>query len=293
MRSRKTLASRARAAALLALLGPALLPAWEAPYFVTYSHQMEEPGNLEVALNQVTGQPSGGQRFLSHLTELEYGVTAWWTSELYLSGQATSGQGAVFTGYKWENRVRPLMREHWINPVLYFEYARGNAADKSLREVVGHDGAADLAEPLADARGEREREIETKLILSSNFRGWNVSENLIAEKNLAHEPWEFGYAVAASRPLALAAGARDCRWCRENFQAGMELYGGLGTWGGFGLRDTSHYLAPTLAWSFPGGPTLKLSPGFGLNGNSAGLLWRFTVAYEVEQFRRLFRGRAE
>ncbi len=43
-----------------------------------------------------------------------------------------------------------------------------------------------------------------KLILSSNFRDWNISENFIAEKNFAHEPWEFGYAVGASRPLKTA-----------------------------------------------------------------------------------------
>ena len=56
----------------------------------------------------------------------------------------------------------------------------------------------------AALRKEIERSIEGKLILSSNVKGWNISENFIAEKAVNEsEPWEFGYALAASRPLAL------------------------------------------------------------------------------------------
>ena len=53
-----------------------------------------------------------------------------------------------------------------------------------LLEVVGHDGQADLAEPNDDTREEQEHEAELKLILSSNVKDWNISENFIAEKNL-------------------------------------------------------------------------------------------------------------
>lgn len=270
-------------------LGALSAAAGEPPYFVTYSHLMEEPGNLEIAFDQAIARPAGGDRFLSHVTELEYGATAWWTSELYLTGQLTARQGALYTGYRWENRFRPLMNEHWINPVLYLEFENISAADKSLREIVGHDGTSDQLESNGEARLEHEHEIEGKLILSSNLRGWNISENVIAEKNLANEPWEFGYAAAVSRPLVLAASPRHCRLCGENFSAGLELYGGLGTRHDFGLRDTSHYLAPTAAWSIPGGPTIKASPGFGLTASSYGMLLRFTVAYEVRQFGRMFR----
>src|SRR5690349_11120312 len=133
----------------------------DAPYFVTYSHRMEEPGNLEIAFEGTTASPAGGNPFLNSLLELEYGVTAWWTTELYLSGQSTSGESTLFTGHRWENRFRLLMREHWINPVLYLEYADVNGADKSLKEIVGHDGMADQAEPNAASRLERKRELET------------------------------------------------------------------------------------------------------------------------------------
>jgi hypothetical protein len=265
------------------LLSACLLAAAEGPYFVTYTHQMEEPGNLEIGLEQVAGAPRAGSPFVGALVEFEYGVKTWWTTEVYLEGQGTVGQGVLFTGYRIENRWRPWLGEHRINPVLYVEYEDLNGADKTFKEVVGHDAADDQLTPNAEARREHEREIETKLILSGNARGWNIAVNLIGVKNLRAEPWEFGYAAGASRPLALAASPGPCTFCRENFSAGVELFGGLGTWREFGLHGASHYLAPVIAWELPSGPKLAFSPAFGLNGNSHGVLFRFGVFYEVEQ----------
>ncbi len=249
---------------------------------------MEEPGNLEIEMSGAIGKPPVGNRFLGSTTEFEYGVKAWWTSEFYLDGQVTWHDSTIFTGYRWENRFRPLLREHWINPVIYVEFGN-TSADKALREVVGHDGRDDFLDSNADARLEKEREIELKLILGSDFRGCNLSENLIAEKNLAGGPWEFGYALAASRPLKLAASTRKCAFCREKFQAGVEMYGGLGDGHSFGTRLTSHYLGPTVNWSAPNGMTLSFSPQFGLNHYSIPRLYRFGIRYEIEQFLSRFR----
>jgi hypothetical protein len=274
---------------LLALAWPML--AAEGPFFITYTHQMEEPGNLEIAMRSATAKPTGGGRFYAVTTELEYGARAWWTTELYLDGVAVPHDSIVFTGYRWENRFRLLPREHWINPVFYVEFENINGADRSLLEVVGHDGQEDLSGPNDVVRQEKKRELEAKLILSSSIRGWTVAENFIAEKNIRHEPFEFGYAVGVSRPLALAARPERCNLFPENFQAGVELYGGLGTHDAFGLRETSHYVAPTLAWSAANGVTFKVSPGFGLNDQSAGFVLRFAVSYEISQFDRLLRKR--
>ncbi len=126
--------------------------------------------------------------------------------------------------------------------------------------------------------------MELKLILSSNVKGWNFSENILAAKNLTNQPWEFGYALGASRPLALKAAAKRCTFCPQNFVAGAEMYGGLGDRYSFGLRSTSHYLAPVLALNMPSGWTLRLSPGFGLNDNSHRLLLRWGVAREISGF---------
>lgn len=263
------------------------LRAGEGGYFITYSHQMEEPDNLEVSLMTTTSRPDGGHRFLNTLTELEYGVNAWWTTEVYLHGQTTFGDSAVFTGYRWENRFRLLPREHWINPVLYVEWEHINGADRSLLEVVGFDAIGDLLNPNSEARREKEREVETKLILSSNVKGWNVSENFVAEKNIAHAPFEFGYAFGVSRPLALEASPKACSFCRENFRAGVEVYGGLGTHEHFGFQaGTSHYVAPILAWQLPSGVTLQISPGFGVTRSSDGFLLRVAATYEIPQFAR-------
>jgi hypothetical protein len=272
------------AAALSLLLIPGSATAQEPPYFVAYSHAMEEPGNLEFTMRNTAGSPKFGNPFGSATIEMEFGTTAWWTTEFYLSGQATGNDSAIFNGFRIENRFRPLLHEHRINPVLYVEYENVNEADRSLLEVVGHDSVQALTVPNAVERAETERSLETKLILSSNFRGWNISENFIAEKALNEgEPAEFGYALGISRPFALVASVRACTFCRENFTGALEIYGGLGTTDSFGWRATSQYIGPVIAYSIPRGPTIAFSPNVGLNDNSLAVLYRFSVSYEVQQ----------
>ena len=278
-----------RVFALLSLctaLSPSL-HSQERPYFVAYDHYLEEPGNLEIEYFSIFGTQRGGNNFHSFWTEFEYGVTAWWTTELYLDGQTTFHDSTVFTGFRWENRFRPLKHEHFINPILYVEFENKNGADKILKEGEGHDVEADFLTPNAEARQEHIREVELKLILSSTFKGWNFAQNTLAAKNLSNSPWEFGYAFGASRPLALKASAKACNFCRENFVAGVEMYGGLGDRHNFGLHETSHYFAPVLAWNLPSDWTLRISPGFGLNDNSHRFLLRWGVSREISGFGRM------
>ena len=262
----------------------------EPPYFVTYSSVMEEPGSLEIENQNLTAAPKNARAFFAPTIEFEYGATAWWTTEVYLQGQATQFDSAIFTGFRWENRFRPLPHDYWINPVIYLEYEDVNKADKSYLEVTGNTSIDRLSIPNDALRKEIERSMEGKLILSSHIKGWNLSENFIGEKAVnENEPWEFGYAVAASRPLALQGSAKACIVCRQNMSAGAELFGGLGTRYNFGTGQTEQYLGPTIALNTPRGLTYKFSPEFGLNDNSAGVLWRFGVSYEIQQFRDWFR----
>jgi hypothetical protein len=266
---------------------PSPSAAQEPPYLVTYSDVLEEPGNLEIAYKGLQASPQHGNTFTSATLELEYGATGWWTTEMYFTGQGTWNDSTIWTGYRWENRFRPLLRQHFINPVLYIEYEHISQADRSFLEITGHQSISDLWVPNAVARQLPEHSIETKLILSSYIKGWNISENFIAEKDLSNEPWEFGYAAGVSRPLALKASARPCFWCRQNFAAGVEVYGGLGDRYSFGWRQTSQYLGPVVSFDIPKGPTVSFEPSFGLNSNSVGVLYRFKIAYEVQQiFRR-------
>jgi hypothetical protein len=279
--------------ALGALFAARPASAQDTSYFVTYSHHLEEPGTLEIELSSNYGTQRGAGDFIAPRLEFEYGTKAWWTTEFSLNSQKTFNDGALFTGWRFENRFRPLMKEHWINPVLYVEFEDINGADKTMIEVVGFDSQSDHAVRNAVASREHNHEIETKLILSSDPKGWNISENFIAEKNLGHAPYEFGYAVAASRPLRLAATPRPCNFCRENIVAGVEMYGGLGTTDLLTLSGTSHYVAPLLAWQMPSGLRLRVSPAWGLTDASHRFLLRWGLTYEFSGFgnklRKMFR----
>ena len=186
-----------------ALAVPREVAAQETPYFVTYSHHLEEPGNLEIELNSIYGVQKAGNDYIAQWVEFEYGAKAWWTTEFYLDWQGTFNDSALFTGFRWENRFRPLMREHWINPVLYVEYENTTAADKTMIEVVGFDNQADYGIPNSQAQMDHRHELETKLILSSDYKGWNISENFIAEKNLG--PRSLGVWLCRRRQPPLAA----------------------------------------------------------------------------------------
>jgi hypothetical protein len=259
-------------------------PAQERPYFVTYDHHLEEPGNLEIAAASTVRVPREGQpAYIAPWVEIEYGVMARWTTELYLEGISTRNDSTIWTGWRLENRFRPLKREHWVNPILYFEYESINEASGIQKEVVGNAEISD--ESNADLRRVHAHELEAKLILSSTVRDWNISENFIVEKNLSEdEGFEFGYAFGVYRPLASLASGRNCRFCRENFSAGAEVYGGLGSTNGFGFKDTAHYFAPVLAWQVSENSTLRFSPAIGLTDVSARALMRFGYSYEIRGF---------
>ena len=71
--------------------------AQEKPYFVAYSHDLEEPGNLEIETKTALARPDGGTAMAQRRWSWRYGVRARWTTELYLDGQATvAGFYAVY-----------------------------------------------------------------------------------------------------------------------------------------------------------------------------------------------------
>jgi hypothetical protein len=270
--------------ALLLATSTSLL-AQESPYFVTYDHHLEEPGNLELEFFTTSGIPrSGRSAYVAPYMDLEYGVTGRWTSELYLEGQGTVGDSAVFTGWRIENRFRPLKREHWINPILYLEYESTSEATRIQKEIVG--GGPDVISPNAELQTSKNHELEAKLILSGATHDWNIAGNFIAEKNLSKgEGFEFGYAFGVARPLAMLASGNPCRFCRENFIAGLEVYGALGsTEDGFTPKNKVHYVAPVVSWQVSENSSLRFSPGFALTGDGSPVLLRFGYSYEIRGF---------
>lgn len=264
----------------------AVAAAQERPYFVTYDHYLEERGNLEIAVATTTGISKNDQSvYTAPWLELEYGLTGWWTAELYLEGVTTHDAGHGFTGWRLENRFRPLRDEHRITPVLYVEYENINEASRIQKEIVG-SGPLPF-EPIAELVDEHAHELEAKLILSSAVGAWNISENFIVERNLSEsEGFEFGYSVGFARQLGGLARSTPCRLCGENFVVGIEAYGGLGSSEGFERSDQRHYVAPVLSWRVSNRSTLKASVGFGLTSNSDHALIRVGYAYELPVRRR-------
>jgi hypothetical protein len=268
------------AAAVLLQLLPARAHAQEPAYFVTYDHYLEEPGNVEIGVSNTTGLPRHGESpYHAPWLEVEYGLTGWWTTEVYAEGVTTNRDGSGFTGWRWENRFRPLAAEHAVNPVLYVEYERVNEASRIQKEIVGSGGLE--FEPIDELRATSAHEIEGKLILSSAAGDWNIAENFIVEKNLSEdEGLEFGYSVGVSRPIGTIASGAACRFCAEHFVAGVEAYGGLGSTQAFGGAEQRHYVAPVIAWHVSERSTLKASVAAGLTSASDRLLVRVGWIYE-------------
>ena len=103
VKSAKTLNLLAFLLILVPLASNPTLHAQEKPYFITYSQDLEEPGNLEIETKTALGQPADSHRYGATASELEYGVFAWWTTELYLDGRQTSGknrQSLPVSGWK-------------------------------------------------------------------------------------------------------------------------------------------------------------------------------------------------
>jgi hypothetical protein len=265
---------------LFGIAGAAPARAQERPYFVTYDHDLAGFRELEISVLNTAGSPKGtDSAYSAPWTEIGFGITDWWTTELYLEGVATGRDGSGFTGWRSEHRFRPLKGTQHVNPVLYVEFEHINEASRIQKEITG-SGPLPFG-PIGDLLEQYSNELEARLIFSSDFRGWNVSENAIFEQNLTHsEGVEFGYAVGVSRALGDPANGKSCRVCLEHFVAGVEAYGGLGTSGGGSVTDTRQYVAPVFAWHLSERTTLKASIGFGLTSPSDHYLVRVGWSYE-------------
>jgi len=260
--------------------------AQESPYFVTDHHHLPDPGALGVASYNVLGNPKVGNGFLGSVLEFEYRPEKWWSTEVQLEGQTTFNESTVFTGYTWVNKFKLAPKNRWINSVLSLGWEDTNAANKSIVEIEGHAGADDFNLRNDLARRIQEHEIEAKLVLSRDHKGWNFAGNLIGVKNLAGEPWQFGYSLGTSRPLSTAEAKDHCIFCRKSVAAGLEFYGGLGDAHSFGLQNTSHYVGPVVSWQLGDRFAVKVGPQFGLTRESQHALVHFAVVYDIPEFRK-------
>lgn len=258
--------------------------AQESPYFVTDHHHLPDAGALGLADYNVVGSPRIGNGFIGSTLEFEYRLEKWWATEVQLEGQSTLNDSTIFTSYTWVNKFKLVPKNRWINSVLSVGWEDGNAANKSIVEVEGHSGEDDFNVRNDVARRIREHEIELKLVLSRDHKGWNFAGNVIGVKDLAGTPWEFGYSLGASRPLSTTDANTRCTFCRHSFSTGLEFYGGLGDAHSFGLQNTSHYLGPVFSWQISERFAVKAGPNFGLTPQSQHVLVHFAFIYDIPEF---------
>jgi hypothetical protein len=263
--------------------------AQESPYFVTDHHHLPDAGALGLAYYGVGGDPKVGDAFVGSTLELEYRPEKWWATEVLLEGQTTFNQSTIFTAYAWINMFKLVPKNRWINSVLTIGWEDSNAANKSIVEIEGHSGENDFNIRNDVYRRIREHEIETKVILSRDHKGWNFAGNVIGVKDLSGEPWQFGYAFGVSRPLSTKDAGNACLFCRKSFAAGLEFYGGLGDAHSLGLQNTSHYLGPEISWQLSERLAVKAGPHFGLTSQSQHALIHFGVVYDIPEFGKRIR----
>ena len=143
----------------------------------------------------------------------EYGATAWWTTGFYLDGQTTFNDSTLFTGFRWENRFRPLKRERTSEIRSFnceYEHIKyfGQNFEGSGR---GHDVEADTLDSNTILRQEHAHELGfPNLLLSRLLKEAGTSCRTRSPPKSFQRTIEFGYALGASRPIALKASAKRC-----------------------------------------------------------------------------------
>jgi len=169
-------------------------------FFVTYNSRVEK-GELELMVMNDYTQPSTARRaegqgdYFSQMIELEYGVTDQYATELMIEWFADTESGQKkFTGFRWENRYRLFRDDLPLNPMVYVEYEDLDPATRFKMEVSGW-----VRPPYHESEEEpdRERILESRLILSDDIGPVNVAFNWISETDLGGGTTAFGYSIGA------------------------------------------------------------------------------------------------
>lgn len=265
-------------------------------YFVTYNSHISK-GELELMImndftapSPVRREDDGQHNYFSNMIEIEYGITEQFASELMFEAfeEVTTGE-AKFTGFRWENRYRLFRNEVPLNPMVYLEYEDLDPATRYKMEVSGW-----VRPPYQESGAEpdRERILESRLILSQDFGPLNVAFNWINESDLNESgSTAFGYALGLRYELNQGHYARDAEEegpehaghhedTREAeheagvVALGLELYGALGDMQKLAVWPSrqEHYLQPALMTHLGEHVMLHLGVAIGLSNASDDLV---------------------
>lgn len=265
----------------------------EGAYLTTYDHHIDA-GELELMFMNDLTSPSGHKRdegqenYLSHMVELEYAPTSQlaleWMTEWF---EETGGNKAKFTGFRYEARYRLFEKDVPLNPVLYVEYEDLDPQTRYKMEVSGWVTppyeSDDSEEP------DRERIVESRVILSQDVGRWNMAFNWINESNTDDGVTAFGYTMGVSYALTAESesgehhhhDSGDHRSWIQPASVALELLGGVGDSKSFKIdpENQEHYLQPSIMVHV--GEKAMLSVGFaiGLTRSSDDLV-RLNVGFE-------------
>ena len=231
-------------------------------YFTTYSSAIEK-GEIELMfMNDLTSpsqfkhEEDGRGDYFSHMIELEYGITEKLASEFMVEWfEDLKTSEKKFTGFRWESRYRLFKEKVPINPMIYVEYDDLDLATRYKMEVSGWVDppyVEDGPEP------DRERIIESRLIISEDAGPLNLAFNWINETDISGGGTAYGYSAGLMWMIHKngdTSSEMNSSMAHEHEHSdagagmvgiGIELYGALGDSRvfGFDLPRQEHYLAP-------------------------------------------------
>ena len=267
-------------------------------YFTTYGHEVEK-GELEFMLMIDHTSPSkvdreeGQRNFLSQMPKIGFNPTNQLEIELMVESFQEFGTGnAKFTGFRFETRYRLFKKEVFLNPTIYFEFEDLDPETRFKMETSGWIITPYKEEP--EGNPEREKILESRLILSKNIGNWNIAFNWLNETDTRTGATPFGYALGAyseheasvySCPMhsdEVSDKPGECSKCgmkltgkgdKKNVVAStltFELLGGLGDNKQFGIIPwrQEHYFQPGIMLHLPNGLMLSTAFAIGLTDAS-------------------------
>lgn len=253
-------------------------------YITTYNHHIRQ-GELELMLMNDFTSPSDHKRekdghkdYFSQMLELEYAPTSQLAFEFMLEAFEDIGTGeSKFTGFRYETRYRPFKDEVPLNPTLYLEYEDLHLKTRYKMEVSG------WVDPPYEEEGEepdRERILESRLILSQDFGPFNVAFNWINESDLNNSgETAFGYSfgILYRLPQHPEEGhnhhAENIKFIRPVSLA-FEFLGALGDTKKFDIQPSrqEHYFQPSIMFHIGKNSMLTLGFGIGLTKASDNMI---------------------
>lgn len=256
-------------------------------YLTTYSHHVEK-GELELMLLSDFTAPSRHKReegegdYFSQMIELKYNPTNRLALEFMWEWfkEVETGTGK-FTGSRYEIRYRLFEQEVPLNPMVYVEYENLDPTTRYKMEVSGWIDPPYTPEPESEIN--REKILESRLILSQDFSGWNVAFNWINESDLHTRRHDFGYSVGMMKKLHSKEGHEEHHAPFATVAAiGFEFFGALGDDRRFGIWPSrqEHYFQPSITLHFGRHSMASIGYGLGLSNASDDLMrinwgWKF------------------